>query len=171
VAFPDRGLEGGHVAQRSVRLNGTSRGVWAFPWRSQENGIEAGHDRFWGVTGRNSTTRSVVTPLKPPHVERGHESDNRTGPRALGGLKGSPAGFLAGPERSGAGRHPTAKPERPMSSKYIVPAPPIPNAPVPLIPPRRGGGGASGETKQHKPPPHGCCCCCFCCSGAQLPKG
>ena len=42
------------------------------------------------------------------HVERGHESDSGTCPRALGGLEGSPAAVLAGPERSGAGRHPTA---------------------------------------------------------------
>ena len=41
VAFPDRGLEGGHVAQRSVRLNGTARGVWAFPWRSPESQTRA----------------------------------------------------------------------------------------------------------------------------------
>jgi len=43
-------------------------------------------------------------------LERGHANPNHTGTgsRALGGLEGSPAGFLAGPERSGAGRHPTA---------------------------------------------------------------
>jgi len=51
--------------------------------------------------------------VRPGHMERGHESDSGTCPRALGGLEESPAGFLAGPERSGAGRHPTAKPERP----------------------------------------------------------
>jgi len=33
------------------------------------------------------------------HVERGHESDSDTGTRALGGLEGSPADFLAGPKR------------------------------------------------------------------------
>ncbi|MFH0994512.1 MAG: hypothetical protein V1844_03325 [Pseudomonadota bacterium] len=33
---------------------------------------------------------------------------------ALGGLKGSPAGFLAGPERSGAGRHPSASAGTPI---------------------------------------------------------
>ena len=104
----------------------------------------------------------------------GTHTDDVTDPRALGGLEGSLAGFLARPERSAAGRHPTAEPERPMSSKYIVPIPspmpPIQKAPI-LLPLPHGHGGASGEAKQqHIEPPHQCGCFCFCFCPASHPN-